>query len=162
MGNFIMEPQIKTLEEKKLIGKRIKMSLTGNKTFELWKGFIQRRKEIKNNSSADLFSIRVYQQSLDYTDFNKEYEKWAAVEVADFNSVPDEMGTFILPGGLYAVFHYKGLNTDASIFHYIYGTWLPASNYTIDHRPHFEIMGDKYKNNDRASEEEIWIPIKEK
>jgi AraC family transcriptional regulator len=34
--------------------------------------------------------------------------------------------------------------------------------YFLDDRPHFEILGDKYKNGDPDSEEEIWIPIKQK
>ncbi len=67
-----------------------------------------------------------------------------------------------LPGGLYAVFFYKGLNTDLTIFNYIFTKWLPASEYILDDRPHFEIMGAKYKNNDPGSEEEIWVPIKKK
>lgn len=49
-----------------------------------------------------------------------------------------------------------------SIFQYIFGTWLPASGYYLDNRPHFEILGHKYKNNDPDSEEEIWIPVKPK
>jgi AraC family transcriptional regulator len=40
------------------------------------------------------------------------------------------------------------------------GTWLPGSDFVLDTRPHFEVLGDQYKNNDTTSEEEIWIPIK--
>ncbi|MFT5513068.1 MAG: AraC family transcriptional regulator, partial [Bacteroidia bacterium] len=47
-------------------------------------------------------------------------------------------------------------------FGYIFGEWIPNSIYDIDSRPHFEILGDKYKNDHPNSEEEIWIPIKEK
>jgi len=72
------------------------------------------------------------------------------------------METFVLPGGLYAVFDYKGLSTDNSIFQYIFENWLPNSDYILDNRAHFEVLGDKYKNNDPTSEEEIWIPIKAK
>jgi len=32
----------------------------------------------------------------------------------------------------------------------------------LDNRPHFEVLGEKYKNGDPESEEEIWIPVKEK
>ncbi|MEN9524835.1 MAG: hypothetical protein RLZZ256_219, partial [Bacteroidota bacterium] len=32
--------------------------------------------------------------------------------------------------------------------------------YLLDERPHVEVMGSKYKNNDPASEEDIWIPIR--
>ncbi|WP_339791455.1 GyrI-like domain-containing protein [uncultured Imperialibacter sp.] len=46
------------------------------------------------------------------------------------------------------------------MFEYIFGTWLPASAYDLDDRPHFEVLGDNYKNNDPTSEEEIWIPIR--
>ena len=70
------------------------------------------------------------------------------------------MKTFTLSGGVYAVFLYKGLNTDNQIFQYIYGTWLPNSKYVLDNRPHFETLGEKYKNNDLNSEEEIWVPVK--
>ena len=124
-----------------------------------------RQKEIKNNLSTELFSIQVYPQSFDFTfsNLHAEFEKWAAVEVADFVTVPDEMETYTLVGGLYVVFDHKGLHTDTKIFHYIFETWLPKSyDYRLDNRPHFEILGAKYNNNDPNSEEEIWIPVRAK
>jgi len=160
-----MQPRIETLIERKLIGKRLRMSVADNQTFKLWQSFMPRRKEIKSNMSAELFSIQVYPQSFDFTfsNLHAEFEKWAAVEVADFVTVPNEMETYTLVGGLYAVFDYKGLNTDTKIFHYIFGTWLPkSSDYCLDDRAHFEILGAKYKNNDPNSEEEIWIPVRPK
>jgi AraC family transcriptional regulator len=73
------------------------------------------------------------------------------------------MESFELPGGLYAVFLYRGDARSASVFfQYIFGTWLPNSGYEPDDRPHFEVLGEKYKNNDPDSEEQIWIPIKYK
>lgn len=158
-----MTPRIEYLKEKKLIGKRLTMSLANNKTGELWKRFMPRRKDITNNLTNDLISLAVY-KSTHFADFKptNEFERWATVEVANFDNVPNEMETFVLPSGLYAVFDYKGLNTDNSIFQYILGTWLPNSEYVLDNRPHFEVLGDKYKNNDPNSEEEIWIPIKVK
>jgi len=38
---------------------------------------------------------------------------------------------------------------------------VPSSDYELDNRPQFEILGQKYKNNDPSSEEEIWIPVKQ-
>lgn len=141
------------------------MTLSNNKTGELWKAFMQRRKEINNNLTNDLFSIQVYDQSLDFNNFNKDtpFEKWAATEVSDFNSIPVDMETCTLKGGLYLVFVYKGTSGKAAdTFQYILGTWLPDSEYILDNRPHFEILGEKYKNEDPDSEEEIWIPVKPK
>ena len=154
-------PRIEILIEKKLVGRRLTMSFADYKIGELWRSFIPKRKEITNNLTNDLISLVVY-KSGHFTDFKptNEFEKWATVEVSDFDKVPVEMETFVLPGGLYAVFDYKGLSTDNSIFQYILGTWLPESEYVIDDRPHFEVLGAKYKNNDPSSEEEIWIPIK--
>jgi len=155
-----MEPTIETLPLKKLVGKRMRMSLSNNKTGELWRSFAPRRKEIHNNLTSEFFSMQVYDQPLDPGNLVQEFEKWAAVEVADFDAIPDGMESFVLPSGLYAVFHYKGSSTDTTIFQYIFGTWLPDSNYLLDNRPHFELLGDKYKNADPNSEEDIWIPIK--
>jgi len=55
-----MQPRIETLKEKKLIGKRLTMSIANNKTGELWKSFIPRRCEITNNLNSDLISMQVY------------------------------------------------------------------------------------------------------
>lgn len=158
-----MTPRIETINEKKLVGKRLTMSYANYKVGELWKSFMPGRKDILNNLSSDLISLAIYKPT-HFEDFHptNEFERWATVEVADFDKVPNEMEAFVLPGGLYAVFNYKGLNTDNSIFQYILGTWLPGSDYVLDNRPHFEVLGNKYKNNDPASEEEIWIPIKRK
>ncbi len=155
-------PRFEFLSEKKLIGKRLKMSLADNKTFQLWQSFMPRRKEIPNKINAELISMQVYDEPMRFGDFQQEFEKWAAVEVTEVENIPDEMEIFTLKSGRYAVFHYKGLNTDPSIFIYIFGTWLPNSEYVLDNRPHFEILGEKYKNNSPNSEEEIWIPIKPK
>lgn len=155
-----MEPRIEILKEKKLIGMKLTMSLSENKTHLLWQSFMPRKKEITNNISADLISMQVHNEALKLGDFNQEFDKWSTVEVTDFNDVPLDMESFVLDGGLYAVFPYKGLSTDNSIFLYIFGTWLPNSGYALDNRPQFEILGEKYRNNDPNSEEEIWIPIR--
>jgi AraC family transcriptional regulator len=156
------EPVLETLTEKMLIGKRIQMSFSDNKTFELWRNFMPIRKEIRNNVGADLFSLQVF-DPLFFENFdpNAEFEKWAAIEVTDFHHVPEGMEAFTLKAGLYAVFNYKGSASEgAATFQYIYGTWIPNSEYSLDDRPHFEILGEKYKNEDPDSEETIWIPIK--
>lgn len=156
-----MTPRIVSIQEKKLLGNRLIMSFAPYRIAELWQSFMPRRHEIKNQLNSDLISLVVYPPG-HFSDFKptNTFERWAAVEVAGFEQVPHGMETFVLEGGLYAVFDYKGLNTDTSIFHYILGSWLPASEYLLDNRPHFEVLGSKYKNMDPDSEEEIWIPIK--
>jgi AraC family transcriptional regulator len=139
------------------------MSLANNKVTKLWQSFMPERHRIQDRLTDDLISVAVY-PSAHFTNFKptNEFDKWAAVEVSDFDQVPDDMESFVLSEGLYAVFDYKGLSSDQSIYHYIFSTWLPNSAYDLDHRPHFEVLGAKYKNNDPDSEEEIWIPIKKR
>lgn len=161
-GKINMEPRIETLFEKKLVGKRLTMSLADNKTSYLWQSFVSGRREIINNNTNEMISMQIYNGPVRLGDLNQEFEKWAAIEVTDFENVPEKMDSYTLNGGLYAVFTYKGLSTDNSVYLYIFGTWLPDSDYLLDHRPHFEILGDNYKNGDPDSEEEIWIPIKQK
>ncbi|MFA6126198.1 MAG: GyrI-like domain-containing protein [Bacteroidales bacterium] len=157
-----MEPRIEILNEKKLVGKRMLMSFSDNRTYELWRSFMPRRNEIKNNIGTELYSMQIYAPLFfDHVDPKREFEKMAAMEVADFFAVPEGMETFTLTGGLYAVFLYKGAaSAAADTFQYILGTWLPASEYMLDNRPHFEILGEKYKREDPDSEEELWIPVK--
>ena len=52
-----MQPEIKTLIQKKLIGKQLTMSFANNQTAKLWQMFMPKRKEIKNNLITELFSI---------------------------------------------------------------------------------------------------------
>jgi len=157
-----MTPRIELLPEKKLIGKHVTMSWADNKTGLLWGSFMPARKTITNTVSPDLVSMTVYNDTHDFTKFDPRatFDKWAAVEVTNFDDVPQGMETFVLPQGLYAVFQYKGSSSEgATFFSWIFTKWLPQSGYILDNRPHFEILGEKYKNNDPGSEEEIWIPV---
>lgn len=159
-----MEHRIEQLPEKKLVGKHLSMSLVNNKTEELWRSFMMHRKEIRNAVGTDLYSMQLHGPSY-FQDFDpaKSFEKWAATEVRDFDAIPPGMERFLLPAGMYAVFHYKGLPEEgANVFQYIFGAWLPGSEYLLDNRPHFEVLGEKYKNGSPHSEEEIWIPVKPK
>ncbi len=159
-----MTPRIKTLLEKKFVGKSIDMSLVNNKTFELFSGFMPEKKHIKNALSADVYEVMVYDDSY-FKSFNpaNTFTKWASIEVSEFDTISEGMESCTLKGGLYAVFNYIGLAKDFSIFmRYILMEWLPDSDYELDQREHFNILGDTYKNNDPDSEEEVWIPIRVK
>jgi AraC family transcriptional regulator len=156
-----MQPQFVTIEPKKLLGICLEMSLAENLTGELWRSFMPRLKEIETRVGNNLYSLQVYEEDY-FQQFNpaREFEKWALAEVRNFSMIPDEMEPFELPGGLYAVFQHKGMGTD--IFQKIFSEWLPNSGYSLDNRPHFEILGEKYKQGSPDSEEEIWIPVKPK
>lgn len=138
------------------------MNFANNRTFELWRSFMPRHHEVNNRIGNDLFSLEVYDDADHFKNFdpNRYFTKWAAVEVSDLNTVPEKMNSLLIPSGLYVVFLFKGDHTKAvPAYTYIFQEWLPKSEYKLDHRPHFAVMGEKYKNNDPNSEEEIYIPV---
>lgn len=158
-------PRIELLHKKKLVGKRLKMTLAANKTAQLWQSLMPHISSIKARTSTELISMQVYDPSFDFKDFtpHTEFEKWAVAEVASFIDIPPGMEKYELSGGLYAVFIHKGTPGDfPKTMSAIFDIWLPQSGYVLDDREHFEVLGDKYKNKAPDSEEEVWIPIREK
>lgn len=157
----IEAPSIIEISSKKLLGKHVITSFAEDKTGLLWASFMPRRKEIQHQIGKDLYSLQVFPENY-FNAFNPmtSFEKWALVEVEHLDAIPESMEAFMLTGGKYAVFNHKGMDT--AIFQYIYSTWLPASGFALDNRPHFEVLGEKYKQGSPESEEEIWIPISEK
>lgn len=154
----MLQPRIIELQPKTLAGKQVRMNLVQIQTGKLWQSFMQQRKHLAA-ANEQLYSLQVY--SADYfTAFNpaNDFTKWALAEVNDTAPLPEGFEYVHLPGGLYAVFDHKGRSPE--IFQRIFTEWLPQSGYELDHRPHFELLGEKYKNNSDESEEEIWIPVK--
>ncbi len=160
-----MKPNIKYTKEILLVGKKISMSYSNNLTTALWKSFMPHRKEISNSLNTNLFSVEVYNSPNFFENFDPSmnFEKWAAVEVSNFSNIPMEMDSLIIPAGQYAVFNYKGKGSEASeTYSKILQDWFPASQFRLDDRPHFAVMGEKYQHEETSSEEELWFPIKAK
>lgn len=156
-----MKVRIEFFEESFFLGQKIEMSFLENKTFELWNKFMKGRKTIQNTIGNELYSFEIYSKGF-FQDFNpaKSFEKWAAVEVSNYENVSEDFEKLIVPSGKYAVFIHKGPASEGpKTYDYIFKTWLPNSNFKLDARPHFAKMGEKYKNDSPDSEEEIWLPI---
>ncbi|MAQ75079.1 MAG: GyrI-like domain-containing protein [Aquimarina sp.] len=156
---------LKTLliHQKIIIGLSDSMSLSNNKTIDLWRKFMPRRNEVLSDQKNYLYDIKVYEEHQDFKHFTPQtiFTKYVGIESLSSENVPVEMEVFIIPEGRYAVFLHKG---PASTFHktlnYIYTDWLPQSEYVLDYRPHFEKIKEGYDPNDINAEEEVWIPIK--
>lgn len=143
----------------------IQTNLAENKTKELWQGFGPKIRLIENKvDPVEKWSVEIYDPGFDPIKFTPHtlFDKWAAIEVSDHETVPDGLKELVIPAGKYAVFTFKGLHSDAVAFMgQIFGLWLPASDYELDDRPHFEIMDPNYHGPfDPESEEDFWIPIR--
>jgi AraC family transcriptional regulator len=156
-----MGPRLVTLDGKRLVGVRERMSLTADRTRALWQRYMPRRGEIRNRVDTNYVSMQVHDRPPDqgFTP-DTSFEKWAAVEVTDLERVPAGMEGYAVPAGRYAVFVHKGpASTFDRTLHYIFRVWLPASDYVLDHRAHFTVMAEDYRPDASDTEEEVWIPI---
>ena len=152
-----MKPKIIHISEKKVIGMQSTMRHNeyGN-IVALWKRFMPRIKTVESVVNREFIAMQVYG---DFNSLEKPFDIWACAEVVDFKDNILGMTSFTISGGDYAVFLQKGMDATGTYQH-IMTEWLPNSGYKIDDRPHFQVMGKKYKNGSPDSEEDFYIPIK--
>jgi len=89
----------------------------------------------------------------------------ADLPVGEVDVLPEGMVSCAIPAGRYAVFTHCGtLATLDKTFDYIYGTWLPSSEYLMDAaRSDFEYYDEPFTiGDDPLSRLDIYIPISEK
>lgn len=156
------EPKIRSIQPKKLVGLKIRTSLSEDRTFDLWTRFMPQVKNIRNQKKSGYYSVQLFDENLEFYRFTPQtyFEKWAAVEVEDFTDIPEELEIYTLPGGKYAVFIHNGpAKNFPETSQYIFEKWIPNSSFNLDKRPHFEVMGYDYRHDDPKAEEEIWVPV---
>lgn len=159
-----MQPRIEILESGslKLVGIRMEMTFSDDRTRELWQRFMRRRHEIVPRDGSHFIAMQIF-ADLDPDGFkpHTRLEKWAAVEVTHHGQIPEGMESHTLSGGTYAVFLHHGPASRApETFRYIFGIWLPKSGYLLDSREHFEILPGDYRPDDPDAQEEVWIPVR--
>lgn len=158
-----MEPKIVDAQERKLVGLRIETTIAEDRPGELWRRFKPRVKEIAARANENFYSVQVFEGDLKFEDIQPDtaFEKWAAVEVNDLDSIPEGLEALTLPSGKYAVFIHKGMPCDfPRTARFIYGAWLPDSGFELNGRESFEVMGPDYLPTDPDAEEEVWVPLK--
>ncbi|SDR76410.1 GyrI-like domain-containing protein [Gramella sp. MAR_2010_147] len=163
---MISKPEIKIIKPKKLVGICITTSLADDKTSLLWNRFMRLKGAIERKKGENLYSVQEYGEKFMKGEFDtqSEFNKWAASEVLHFENIPKGLEKLEIPAGKYAVFTHKGTAREfAESSNYIFNEWLPASEYLLEDRPHFEVLGEAYKGPENPeSEEDIWIPVRPK
>lgn len=155
-------PSIETVHGMRVVGMRRAMSFAAMPVRELWKGFRLRVGEIGDRVSEDFVSMRVFDPPLrGAPGVDARFEQWAAVAVGEGSEVPPGMEAHTLAGGTYAVFTYRGRASDfGAAARFIFGEWLPGSDFELDDREHFEILGPTYRPDDPNATEQVWIPVR--
>lgn len=154
-------PSIEVFDGMTVVGIHRAMSFAEPRMRELWQSFRLRVEEVGVRSSDDFISMRVYDEPVGVAPApGSRFEQWAAVQVDASSEAPTGMDSHTLAGGQYAVFTYRG-RADAfgDAARYIYGEWLPRSDYELADREFFEVLGPSYRPDDPEASERIWIPI---
>lgn len=157
----LIHPRFETLPPIPVVGMKMEMDFVTDKTAELFRSFMPQRKNI-DAINADIYCIQEFDGPINYSAFDpsKKYIKIAAMAVQDGVAVPENMEGFVIPGGEYLVFTFKGIPADfPEVLRHVFTEYLPQNGYATDHRPHFQLLGEKYKNNDANSEEWVFIPV---
>lgn len=160
------QPELIHADEKILAGCQMEMSFAADKTPLLFRSFMPQRHLIPHKTGEHIYLVNILPPRLEYSEIEIDtlFHKWGTQEVSEKAALPEGMNYFTLPGGTYAVFIHKGpASAFARTFDFIFGQWLPQSEWMYDNSRHrFERIPPGNRPDDPQAEEEIWIPVKAK
>lgn len=85
---------------------------------------------------------------------------FSGVEVTDAKDFLEGMHPVVLPSGTYACFENRTLSeNNSSLMDYIYGIWLPSSDYTRGQGFDFEVFDHRYVAGDPNSVSKFHVPV---
>ncbi len=152
-----MEPEIVTRAEAKVIGVARQYQQEDLNIETLWSAFRPNVRQIKNRVGLGAFGIyEEYHESQGSVGFSYI----CSVEVTDFDDVPAGMITRIIPAHLYAVFRHRGpISYLPETLKYIWGSWLPKSDYDYVEKPDFELYAPGAQPEDPDKILFLYIPV---
>jgi len=158
-GGISMEPKIIEKNKFMVVGMKYYGSNNNNEIPELWKRFRPRMDEIKNAANGNV-AMGVCEFVDNLTDESK-FTYFACLEVSSLEDIPRGMEGFTVEKNKYAVFTHKGsVDRLGDTYEYIYGSWLPKSEYEPAKSHDFEYYDERFNPGDENSELDIYIPIK--
>ena len=85
----------------------------------------------------------------------------SGIEVADFGSLPVDLGRMRIPGEQrYAVFtHEENISTLKATWDAIWNQWFPASGCQMAQTPDFEVYDERFNPKTGEGGIEIWFPV---
>ena len=153
-----MEPDIIQQPAMKIVGIATQYEDGDLSLPKLWSAFRPYRDNIPNRVGSDFFGIyESYEESGDKTTF----VYICSAQVSNFNDVPSGMITRELEAQTYARFTHVGPITQLEdTLRYIWGSWLPKSDYEYADKPDFELLPAGFNNVDPENKIYLNIPVK--
>ena len=153
-----MEPEIINQPAMKIVGIANEYEDGDLSLPKLWSGFRPYRDSIPNRVGDHWFGIyENYQEDEDTTRF----VYICSAEVENFENVPDGLITREIEAQTYARFTHQGpIAKIEETLRYIWGSWLPKSNYEYADKPDFELLPGGFNDEDPENKVYLNIPIK--
>lgn len=125
---------------------------------QVWSGFKPEMDGIPNRVGKRGFGIyEAYYEAGEEVGFTY----WCAVQVSNFDDVPDGFQAREVPAQQYAVFTHRGPLPDLhKTLKYIWGSWLPKSKYEYAPSPELEIYPENYVASEQDAQLMLYVPVK--
>ena len=125
-----------------------------------WANFKKQMPLVQNRLSNERIGV-VLSSELELRQERLTY--FSGVEVIPDQQPLKGMHSVLLPEGLYACFEHQTLSQkNGHLIDYIYGIWLPSSNYERGQGFDYEIFDENYVAYDPTSVSTFYVPIKKK
>ena len=151
------EPEIITRPGMKVVGMAHNFVDRDLSLKEVWSGFKPEMDGVPNRVGKLGFGIyEAYYEAGEEVGFTY----WCAVEVNNFDEVPEGFQAREIPEQQYAVFLHRGpLPNLHKTLKYIWGSWLPKSKYEYVSSPELEIYPANYVATEKDAELQLYIPV---
>lgn len=128
---------------------------------ELWDSFLNRKNEVANQKPGYALGICMPAHPDIAKSPESQFVYIAAVPVSAADNVPHGMVSCKIAAGRYAMFTHKGPLSDLPLtVKYIWGTWLPGSEFQYaEGRPDFEYYDERFDGEREEGEFDIFVPI---
>lgn len=155
-----MEPEIIEQPAMKIVGIATQYDDGDLSLPKLWSAFRPYRDSIPNRVGSDFFGIyECYEED----DDNTRFVYICSAQVENFDDVPDGLITRELDAQIYARFTHTGpIARLEDTLRYIWGSWLPKSDYQYANKPDFELLPAGFNDADPNNKIYLNIPVTRK
>ena len=160
-GGLTMQPEIVEQAEELVSG--MGSSFAENPFWQinkLWDDFNQRENEIPNLKGNYALGVCMPRHDDLPIKEGDTFVYIAGRPVTSLDKVPEGMVAVKIPARKYARFTHKGPLTNLPhTVNYIWGTWLPKSEYKHANSPDFELYDERFDVKSLSGEIDIFVPI---
>lgn len=168
-GGIRMEPVIRKMGEMNIVGcgapfiSILSPEANSHQVIPgLWDTFLKRMGEIPTAAQGTLYGL-CEPVPKDERSHPEECYYIAGAPVSSLDTMPEGMVGRTVHEATYAVFTHVGkLDTLGRTMGYIYGSWIPNSNYELAAGPDLEVYDHRFDPASDTSELDICIPVREK